>query len=150
MAEAVGRFEARARDGGVTLSASSPPDLPPVLADPERVGHVFDNLVGNALEHTDRGGRVLISARADGDAVRLTVADTGEWIAPEHLPHLFEKFYRVPGTRHPGGAGLGLAIVREIVTALGGQVQAVSRPGEGSAFSFTLPAVPAETPAAEG
>ena len=140
--EATARFEARARDGDVTLDASVAPDLPDVMADPDRVGHVFDNLLGNALEHTGHGGRVHVSAQADGAGVRFTVEDTGDGIAAEHLPHVYEKFYRVPGGRRHGGAGLGLAIVREIVTAHGGQVGVSSRLGEGSSFTFTLPAGP--------
>src|SRR5262249_43633159 len=108
--EAIGRFETRARDAGIALEADLAPDLPEVLADGERIGHVFDNLIGNALRHTGRAGRVRMTARAEGGAVRLSVADTGEGIPAEHLPHIFEKFYRVPGARHSGGAGLGLAI----------------------------------------
>ena len=67
------------------------------------------------------------------------MADTGEGIAAEHLPRLFEKFYRVPGSRSAGGAGLGLAIAREIVAAHGGQIDVASRPGEGTTFTFRLP-----------
>jgi signal transduction histidine kinase len=148
--EAVGRFEARARDADVTLEAEVGADLPDVLADRERTGHVFDNLIGNALEHTGRGGRVRVAARADGGAVGFTVQDTGEGIAPEHLAHVFEKFYRVPSARKQGGAGLGLAIVREIVQAHGGKVEVASRPGEGSVFGFTLPTGPAGATPDEG
>ncbi len=106
--------------------------------DPDRIAHVFDNLVGNALAHTPAGGSVRLAAEAAGDAVRFTVTDTGEGIPPEHLPHLFEKFYRVPGTTSHG-AGLGLAIAREIVAAHGGEIRAESDPGRGATFSFTLP-----------
>ena len=113
--EAVDRFEARARDAGIELKAAVAFGLPPVRVDRERIGHVFDNLIGNALAHTDRGGSIRVSAASDGDQVRFAVADTGEGIAAEHLPRLFEKFYRVPGSRSKGGAGLGLAIAREIV-----------------------------------
>ena len=140
--EAVSRFESRARDLDIDLGTVAAADLPPVLADAERIGHVFDNLVGNALEHTTRGGSIRLSAEADTDCVRFAVADTGEGIAPEHLPHLFEKFYRVPGTRHAQGAGLGLAIAREIVAAHGGQIDVTSRPGQGTTFTFTLPTAP--------
>ena len=140
--EAIERFEARARDAGVALEADAAPDLPEVLADRERIGHVFDNLVGNALRHTGRGGRVRLTARAGDGEVRLKVADTGEGIPAEHLPHIFEKFYQVPGSRRGGGVGLGLAIVREIITAHGGQVDVISHPGAGTTFSFTLPTRP--------
>ena len=114
--------------------------LPPVRVDRERVAHVFDNLVGNALAPHRPGGLDHASRpRPTGDSVRFAVADTGEGIAAEHLPRIFEKFYRVPGSRSAGGAGLGLAIAREIVAAHGGQIDAASRPGEGTTFTFRLP-----------
>ena len=147
--EAIERFETRARDAGIALEADVARDLPEVLADRERIGHVFDNLIGNALRHTGRGGKVRLSARALDGAVRLSVADTGAGIPAEHLPHIFEKFYQVPGTRHDGGAGLGLAIVREIVGAHGGQVSVTSHPGSETAFSFTLPTGAREGAAAD-
>ena len=115
------------------------PDLPEVLADRERIGHVFDNLVGNALRHTGRGGRIHLTASAGDGEVRLTVADTGEGIPAEHLAHVFERFYQVPGSRRGSGVGLGLAIVREIVAAHGGRVEVASHPGAGTTFAFTLP-----------
>ena len=146
VAEAVSRFESKARDQGVALSWEAAGDLPRVSADVERVAHVFDNFVGNALKHTGRGGSVRLSASSEGGgrAVRFEVKDTGEGIAAEHLPHVFEKFYRVAGGRGGrGGAGLGLAIAREIVAAHEGQVDARSTPGQGSVFSFSLPAAAA-------
>ncbi len=142
--QAHARFDAKARDLGILLETDSGADLPPVLADAERVGHVFDNLVSNALAHTGRDGTVHLAAEVDAgaDQVRFAVADSGEGIAPEHLPHLFEKFYRVPGSRRAQGAGLGLAIAREIVVAHGGQIEVTSRPGKGTTFTFTLPLAP--------
>ncbi len=136
---AVERFVSRGRDLGIRISGGASTGLPAVLVDGERVAHVFDNLVGNALKHTGRGGLVTLSAEPvdDGKAIAFAVADDGEGIAPENLPHVFEKFYRGAG---PGaGAGLGLAITREIVLAHQGQVDASSTPGRGSRFSFTLP-----------
>ena len=143
-AEARARFEAQADDLGIRLETEAGDDVPPVLADAERIGHVFDNLVGNALAHTGRGGSVRLSVEADTDRVRFAVADDGEGIAPEHLAHVFEKFYRVPGMRHAQGAGLGLAIAREIVVAHGGQIDVASGPGRGATFTFTLPLAPIE------
>jgi signal transduction histidine kinase len=139
--EAVQRYEASAEDAGITLSGSVAFGLPPVRVDRDRIAHVFDNLVGNALAHTNRGGSVRLVAELDGEGVRFTVADTGEGIPREHLPRLFEKFYRVPGsrTRAGGGAGLGLAIAREIVVAHGGQIDVASELGKGTTFTFTLP-----------
>jgi signal transduction histidine kinase len=96
--------------------------------------------VDNAIAFTDAGGAVTLSAAADGDGrVRLTVADTGVGIPAEHLPHLFEKFYRVPGGDRPGSTGLGLAIVREVAHAHGGDVAVESEPGRGTKFHITLP-----------
>jgi PAS domain S-box-containing protein len=140
--EAIERFETRAHDAGVALEADVAAALPNVLVDRERIGHVFDNVIANALRYTGPGGRVRLSARPVHGAVRLTVADSGEGVPPEHLPHIFEKFYQVPGTRHGGGAGLGLAIVRELVEAHGGEVDVTSQPGAGTALSFTLPTSP--------
>jgi two-component system, NtrC family, sensor histidine kinase KinB len=141
VAEAVERAAVRAVDVGVALETEIANALPAVEVDRERLGHVFDNLIGNALRHTPRGGQVRVSARSEGDVVRLTVADNGEGIAAEHLPHLFEKFYRAPGARNLGGAGLGLAISHEVVAAHGGQIAVTSKPGAGAVFTFTLPAV---------
>ena len=139
VAGAVGHFAARAAEAGVALVGAVDPGLPPVLVDRERIEHAFDNLIGNALAHTPRGGSVRVAAEGQGGIVRFTVEDTGEGVAAEHLGRVFEKFYRVPGSRAAGGAGLGLAIVREVVVAHGGEVDVRSEPGEGAAFSFTLP-----------
>lgn len=112
------------------------------LADADRVGQVLANLVTNAVAHTPAGGRVVLSARPAGCEVVFTVRDTGCGIAPHHLPHVFERFWRGEGSSR-GGAGLGLAIVRALVEAHGGSVRAESRPGAGACFTFTLPAAPA-------
>ncbi len=134
VAEAVERFEARARDAGVDAEGRrSRLGLPPVPVDRERVEHVFDNLIGNALAHTPRGGSVRVSAGAGPDGA-IAVRGRGHRARgspPEHLARVFEKFYRVPGSKSPGGAGLGLAIAREIVEAHGGRIEAASRPGQG-------------------
>jgi two-component system, NtrC family, sensor histidine kinase KinB len=137
--EAIERFKTKAQDSGIALEADVAPDLPRICADRERIGHVFDNLLANALRHTRRGGIVRIDARRDGNLVRLSIEDNGEGIPPDHQPHLFEKFYRVPGAQNRGGAGLGLAITREIVVSHGGQIDVTSRPGERTVFSFTIP-----------
>jgi len=143
---AVERNSARAEDAGMTLVSSVDPALPQMRVDEERVRHVFDNLIGNALEHTPPGGSVEVNASSLEGKVRFRVGDTGEVIAPEHLTHVFEKFYRVPGGRTKSGAGLGLAIVRDIVEAHGGSMNVESEPGRGSIFSFTLPIQPEGEP----
>lgn len=140
--DAVERFASQARDAGAALKPAVGFGLPSVLVDRERVDHVFDNLIGNALRHTPRGGTVRVTAEADGDRVRFAVGDTGEGIPPEHLPLIFEKFYRVPGSR-PDGAGLGLAITREIVQAHGGRIDVESEIGRGTTFTFRLAVDPA-------
>jgi signal transduction histidine kinase len=110
-----------------------------------RIGVALDNLIGNALRHTQRGGTVRVSAHVTGGGVRLAVEDTGEGISAEYLPNLCERFYRVPGAQHRGAAGLGLAIVKEIVASHGGGLTVESEPGRGSSFSFVLPFAPAES-----
>jgi two-component system sensor histidine kinase BaeS len=126
----------------VTLETDVSPDLPLIRADEDRVGQVLLNLVGNALQYTPSGGRVSLVARREGEKVRLSIQDTGVGISPEHLPHVFERFYRVDKSRSRagGGSGIGLTIARHLVEAHGGQIEAASDgPGLGSTFSFTLP-----------
>lgn len=109
-----------------------------VEADEQRIYQVFSNLVGNALCHTPRGGRVTLSSEVvDGEA-RISVADTGRGIAAADLPRVFDRFWRAKGAPC-GGAGLGLSIARALVEAHGGRIGAESRPGEGATFTFTLP-----------
>lgn len=127
---------------GVSLAERVDADLPDVDADPERIGQVLGNLLDNALRHTPRGGRVQVSAAGVAGGVRISVTDTGLGIAAEHLPHVFERFYRVDAARdrEHGGSGIGLAIVRAVVTAHGGQVSAYSAgTGAGATFTVTLP-----------
>jgi NtrC-family two-component system sensor histidine kinase KinB len=129
----------RAEDKGVEIAVEVPSGLPPVAVDATRLGHALRNLLDNALTYTDRGGRITLSASADTEAVRLSVADTGIGIPPEHVPHVFEKFFRVPGQSRGTGTGLGLAIVNEIVAAHGGTITCESRPGGGTTFHMRLP-----------
>jgi len=129
---------------GVRLVASIAPRLPRLLLDPERMGQVLGNLLDNALRHTPAGGCVTISASLSpgtGD-VELSVADTGEGIPAEHLPHVFERFYRVDTARDRthGGSGIGLAIAKALVETHGGQLTATSPgTGQGSTFRIVLP-----------
>jgi signal transduction histidine kinase len=114
-------------------------DLPPVQADPNRLDRVVANLVGNALKYSPPGSPVEVSAAADEREVTVTVRDRGVGIAAEDLPRLFERFFRGRLTQRADGLGLGLYIVRMLVEAHGGRVGVESVPGEGSAFTFTLP-----------
>jgi two-component system, OmpR family, phosphate regulon sensor histidine kinase PhoR len=124
----------------VALTTRLPPDLPPVEADRERLRQALTNLVQNALRYTPAGGAVLVSAEQQGDRIALAVTDTGIGIAPEDLPHVFERFYRTDRARgrDTGGTGLGLAIVKGAVDAMGGQITVESRVGSGSRFTITL------------
>ena len=138
----VRRLGLQFEDKDVALEIDVPADLPPIRVDEDRIGQVLLNLIGNALQYTPSGGRVCLSARTEGDRVRFSVEDTGVGIPPEHLLHIFERFYRVDKSRSRagGGSGIGLTIARHLVEAHDGQIQAASDgPGQGSTFSFTLP-----------
>lgn len=128
---------------GVALRTELPPQLPPVYADEDRLSQVLLNLVGNALQYTPPGGSVTIAAQLSAPLVKVCITDTGIGIPPEHLPHLFTRFYRVDKSRSRagGGSGIGLTIARHLVEAHGGQIWANSRgDNQGATFSFTLPA----------
>lgn len=137
---------------GVAVESSLPADLPPARADPDRLRQVLLNLLNNALRHTPAGGTIRLSAQAEGSYLHLQVADTGEGIALEDLPHIFERFYRTDGSRarSSGGSGLGLSIVRGLVEAMGGRVWAESTPGQGTVVHFTLPSVSGDPPGEVG
>jgi signal transduction histidine kinase len=132
-------FLIEAKEKGVDLQNEVKDDLPDVLADFQKIRYVFSNLLSNALRFTDPGGYIIVRAQQEQDYVRFFIEDSGKGIAAEHLNHLFEQFYRVPGQDDKSGIGLGLAIVREIVRAHGGDVGVESRLGKGSTFSFSLP-----------
>jgi signal transduction histidine kinase len=129
---------AQAKD--IIVRADIAPDAEQVFADPTALRQVLGNLVENAVRHTAEG-RVQVVARRDGDTVSLAVTDTGIGIASEHLPRIFERFYRVDParSREQGGTGLGLAIVRHLVEAHGGHVTAESAGGVGTTISTTWP-----------
>jgi len=129
----------RAADKEIMLTIDAEPGLPQVAADATRLGHALGNLLDNAITYTERGGHITLAARMDGEQVELSVSDTGLGIPPEHLPHVFTKFFRVPGQHHPGGTGLGLAITREIVQAHDGTIACESREGAGTVFRIRLP-----------
>ena len=122
----------------VHLTVDLPGDLPLVQADPDRVAQVLRNLLLNALRHTPPGGKVTVAAQAQDDVVEISVADTGEGIAAEDLPHVFERFWRADRARSGGGSGLGLSVAQSLVEAQGGRIWAQSTPGVGSVFRFTL------------
>ena len=131
-------LQAAFQDRGVELTVDLPAELPPVLVDSTRIGLVFTNLLTNAMRYTAPGGQVRVSAEEQGDFVRFSVTDTGTGIPEKHIAKVFERFFRVPGQSGGTGAGLGLAISKEIVEAHGGQISVESREGKGSTFNFTL------------
>jgi signal transduction histidine kinase len=142
LAQAVARIAPQFIEKDITLAQDIAPDLPPVDVDADRVIQVLINLLGNALRYTPEGGTVTACVARHGDAVVFSVADTGIGIAPEHLPHLFERFYRVDKARSRalGGSGIGLTIAKALVEAHGGRIWAESAgAGHGARFAFALP-----------
>jgi len=138
VSDAVEQYRNAARDGGVSLAIALPENLPRVWVDPGRIAHVFANLLSNALKYTLPGGTISVSAKEEGEFVRVRVSDTGVGIPERYLPRIFEQFFRVPEQGPGTGVGLGLAIVKDIVEAHGGTVGVESREGMGSTFHFTL------------
>jgi signal transduction histidine kinase len=126
---------------GIALRISAEPGLPDILADPERIMQVLGNLVTNALRHTPSGGRITLSAQERGSALALAVQDTGAGIAPDVLPHIFDRFYRGDAARseQDGESGLGLAIAKSITEAHGGAIEVQSELGQGTVFTILLP-----------
>jgi signal transduction histidine kinase len=140
---AVQALAPRTAERGLRVEVDVPADLPRADADPRRVAQILRNLLGNAVTHTPPGGAVRVRARAAESGVEVTVEDTGPGIPPEHLPFLFERFYRADASRsrETGGAGLGLAIVKQLAAAHGGRVWVESEVGRGAVFGFWLPGV---------
>lgn len=141
VAETVEGLAEVAAEKGLELVARVDPALPPVWADRERVGQVLQNLVANAVKFTPAGGRVDIAAEPEDGRVWVSVRDTGPGIPPEHLPHVFDRFWQARSSRR-AGAGLGLAIARGIVEAHGGEIGVESEVGRGTVFRFSLPILP--------
>ncbi len=139
---AVAAFAPRYSAKGVDLTSRIADDLPALWADPERLGQVLGNLLDNALRHTGPGGGVSVTASVADDELAIAISDTGAGVAPEHLPRLFDRFYRADAARdrRHGGAGIGLSIAKALVEAHDGQIEAHSEGrGTGSTFSVTLP-----------
>lgn len=137
----VAQFARVAKAEGVKLTLAAEGDLPEVMGDTDRLAQVLSNLLGNAVRHTPPGGWIAVRAERAGEQVRIQVADSGTGIAPEDLPHVFDRFYRgdKSRSRRNGGAGLGLAIARQLVTAHGGQIEVSSAVGQGTTFTVWLP-----------
>jgi two-component system, OmpR family, sensor histidine kinase BaeS len=135
-------------DKRVALAAAFPDDLPRLWGDPQRLAQILGNILDNALRHTPEHGHVEVRADASRDQLTVRVVDTGDGIPAEHLPHVFERFYRIDAarSREHGGAGIGLAIAKALAEAHGGHITAISDgPGAGATFTITLPLRPAGT-----
>ncbi|HEX5691066.1 MAG TPA: ATP-binding protein [Roseiflexaceae bacterium] len=136
------QFQPQFNAQDVQLDLRLPPDLPAIFGDPNRLEQILINLLANALRYTPSGGYVVLAAEAHEFFIQIMVRDTGIGIAPEHLPHLFERFYRVDKSRarKSGGTGIGLTIARHLVYAQGGEIW-VESPGlgQGATFFVTVP-----------
>jgi signal transduction histidine kinase len=131
----------RTEDKHIELELKESEPLPPVAIDPARMAQALGNLLNNAVTYTPAGGRVTLSAGLAPDGrIRLTVSDTGVGIPLEYQPHVFDRFFRIPGQSDEAGTGLGLAIVKEVVTSHGGEITCESEPGKGTMFQIMLPA----------
>ncbi len=141
-ADAVRAAAAAFADKTVTLDHRPSPTPAQATADPDRLREILDNLLHNALRHTPAGGTVTVTTRARANELQITVSDTGDGIAPEHLPHVFDRFYRADPARSrtTGGSGIGLTIARALARAHHGDLTATSdRNGQGATFTLTLP-----------
>ncbi len=136
------RFKHQAAGGGLTIRSKTG-GTAFVNADVRQIERVLSNLVGNAMKFTPAGGSITLSVKQTDGTVSIVVQDTGKGIAPEHLPHIFERFYKGDQPRNEGGAGLGLAIARHIVQAHRGAISVESYPGGGATFTVSLPALSA-------
>jgi heavy metal sensor kinase len=141
------QFAGRADEAGVTL-AVEPLEPWTVGGDDVRLSQVFYNVLDNAIKYTPRGGRITVRGRAVDDRVEIEFEDTGSGILPEHVPHVFKRFYRVEQSRNgePGGSGLGLAIAQSAIMAHGGVISIRSAPGRGTVVEIALPGVERDHP----
>ena len=125
---------------GVTLNTTAAAATPLIWGDADRLEQALQNVAANAIRHTPAGGTVTLRAEPEGSArVRITIADTGPGIPPEHITHIFDRFYKADASRAASGSGLGLSIVRAIVLRHGGEISAENAPGGGAVFTIVLP-----------
>jgi two-component system OmpR family sensor kinase/two-component system sensor histidine kinase BaeS len=137
--ETVASFRAQANEAGVTLDADIAPNVPILNLDPARIRQVLENLIANALRYTPNGGKIRVQCSVNtslSKSVAITVSDAGKGIAPDELPHIFDRFYK---SRDSRGTGLGLAIVKNLIAAHGGEISAQSEVDKGTTIRFMLP-----------
>jgi len=134
------------REKGIVLDASIAPDVETVMGDSNRLEQALQNLAANAVRHTPPGGHIRLSADRVAAGVRIAVEDSGAGVPEEHLPRVFDRFYKVDvsrtGTALPSGSGLGLSIVHAIVSRHGGTITASNTPGGGARFEIEFPNSP--------
>jgi two-component system OmpR family sensor kinase len=139
--DVVQKYQLRAQQGGIALTAATDPEqLPLVSGDIALIERVLENLIDNAIRHTPAGGAITIALTPEGERVRVQVSDTGVGISEEHLPHIFDRFYRAEQPVRGDGAGLGLAIAKRILELHGTLLEAESRVDEGTTFVFSVAA----------
>ena len=143
LGETVALLKSKAEERGLSLQLNLPTELPLVQADARSMEEVFTNLISNGINYTPDGGTVTVSAISHGEYLELRISDSGVGIAPEEIPKIFDKFYRVkhPETRQVIGTGLGLSIVKGIIEAHRGSVEVESKPGVGTTFRVLLPTI---------
>ena len=135
-------YQPLAEDQEISLMLELPEEVTPIEGDPARITQCLNNLLNNALQHTPQGGEIRIWVEETGEKVNLSVIDSGKGIEPEHLEHVFDRFYRADPdrSRKTGGSGLGLAITQALVQAHGGEIQATSHgKGQGTTFTISFP-----------
>jgi signal transduction histidine kinase len=147
------KIKVQAQQNGINLEIEIQDNLPRIWIDADRITQVLNNLISNALRYTPQAGKIVVSATKStglGDAIQISVTDTGPGIDPKALPFVFDRFYRADQsrTRNSGGSGLGLAIVKQLVDAHGGKVEAISpvfsnadKRGYGTRITITLPSM---------
>jgi signal transduction histidine kinase len=138
----------KAASRNLRLRSALEPELPPVLVDRQRISHVFNNIIANAIKHSPEGGEILLTAaRAEDNSVEFCISDQGPGVPEQYQSRIFDRFFRAPGQSKPG-AGLGLSIAREITIAHGGRIGVKSSPGYGSTFCVALKTGDAPVPGA--
>jgi signal transduction histidine kinase len=130
----------RAVEKDLKVAINIPKELPKMMVDRDKIKQVMINLISNAVKYNKAGGKIGLVAKIDINEISIEISDTGAGISPEYLPHLFQKFYRVPGSEHMAlGTGLGLAICKQIMDAHGGRIEVNSKVGAGTNFIVHLP-----------
>ncbi|MBT3363189.1 MAG: HAMP domain-containing protein [Chloroflexi bacterium] len=139
--QAANAVQTQAESKSIAISVNLPDPIYLVSIDRQRINQVLGNLIKNAIRHTPQNGNILVSAKQQDGMINISVADNGEGIAPQELPNIFERFYRVDKsrTRATGGSGIGLTVAKKLVEAHGGTIWVTSTQGQGSTFTFSLP-----------